>query len=95
MNWTPESLAALDKRIINGHPAVEIELDPGPPEPHWRPWGLKWKTAKPERQIVYLCANCERLGNVLFLTEDRWICTSCKNEGNARPTFVPVINRKG
>lgn len=90
MNWTPEGLEALGKRLINGHPTME--LDPGDQEAelHWRPWGISRRTPKSKPITIYLCANCERVRSVMFLTEDRWLCTSCKNEGDARPAFFPI-----
>lgn len=89
MAWQPDELEALDRSTIAGHP--KLELDPAPTrEAVWRPWGVRWKERTPEPVVVYLCANCERLRTVLFLTKDRWLCTACRNEGDAQPTFVPI-----
>lgn len=40
--------------------------------------------------LLTVCANCERVRTILFLSGDRWFCTSCRNEGDARPTQIPV-----
>jgi translation initiation factor 2 beta subunit (eIF-2beta)/eIF-5 len=46
---------------------------------------------------ITVCAECEKVRTILFLSGDRWFCTSCRNSGDARPTQVPVSNpaRKG
>lgn len=41
-------------------------------------------------EVIYLCAACGSLKQVLFLSTDRWICMACRNEGNEKPTFVPI-----
>lgn len=84
MSWEP--------RVIGGHPALVLEPDDSltTPEPHWRPWGIRWKYPKSEPTVIHLCANCERMRTVLFLSHDRWLCTACRNEGTARPTVVPI-----
>jgi len=40
------------------------------------------------RTVWTVCASCERLRTILFLTGDRWLCVSCKSEGTAAPTLV-------
>ena len=90
MSWTPEGLEALGKRLIKGHPTLDLEPAEQQPVARWRPWGVSWKTPEPEPVTIYLCANCERVRTVMFLTEDRWLCTSCRNEGDARPALVPI-----
>lgn len=42
-----------------------------------------------ERRIT-VCAECEALSSILFLSGDRWYCTRCRNAGDARPTQVPI-----
>lgn len=37
-----------------------------------------------------VCAGCGSLRSVLFLSRDRWYCTACRNEGDARPTVVAL-----
>lgn len=39
---------------------------------------------------ITVCANCERMRTVLFLSRDRWFCTACRAEGDARPTMIPL-----
>lgn len=41
---------------------------------------------------ITVCSGCERLRTILFLSRDRWLCTSCREEGDARPTQVPLSN---
>lgn len=43
---------------------------------------------------ITLCAGCESVKSILFLTGDRWYCTKCRTSGNARPTRVAVPNPK-
>lgn len=84
-----------EPRVIGGHPALLLDPEPGAPEPHWRPWGIKWKHPKSEPVVIYLCANCERMRTVLFLSKDRWLCTACRNEGVERPQLVPIGGSHG
>ena len=79
-----------EPEVIKGHPKIELEPEAQPAEPHWRPWGIKWKEPKPEPVVIYLCACCERVRTVLFLSNDRWLCTACRNEGTERPSFIPI-----
>jgi hypothetical protein len=44
----------------------------------------------PRTVNVTLCANCEKMRTVLFLTGDRWFCMNCKSEGIAKPTSIPL-----
>lgn len=39
---------------------------------------------------VTVCAECERMRTVLWLSRDRWYCTACRNQGDARPTTIPM-----
>lgn len=39
---------------------------------------------------ITVCAECEALRTVLFLSKDRWYCTRCRAEGDARPTVIPL-----
>lgn len=48
------------------------------------------QTVNSAGSLIYLCANCERMRTVLFLSKDRWLCTACRNEGTAQPTYVPI-----
>ena len=82
-------------REIKGHPTIELEPSFPAVEPHWRPWGISWKQPEPQPVVIYVCANCERMRTVLFLSEDRWLCTACRNEGSERPTFIPVTRNGG
>jgi hypothetical protein len=45
----------------------------------------------PALQIT-VCAGCERMRTILFLSRDRWFCTACREEGDARPTQIPLSN---
>jgi hypothetical protein len=49
------------------------------------------RTARAPLKIT-VCATCERVRSVLFLSRDRWFCTACRAEGDARPTQIPVSN---
>lgn len=49
------------------------------------------RTSRPALKIT-VCAECESLKSVLFLSRDRWFCTTCRTEGDARPTQIPVSN---
>jgi hypothetical protein len=39
---------------------------------------------------ITVCAECERLSTILFLSGDRWYCTHCRNTGDVRPTQIPL-----
>jgi hypothetical protein len=39
---------------------------------------------------ITVCANCESVHSVLFLSNDRWYCRNCKATGDARPTVIPL-----
>jgi len=39
---------------------------------------------------ITICAGCERVRRILFLSKDRWMCTGCREEGDARRTMIPV-----
>lgn len=41
---------------------------------------------------ITVCAGCERMRTILFLSGDRWFCTACREEGDARPTQIPITN---
>jgi hypothetical protein len=41
---------------------------------------------------ITVCANCESVRTILFLSGDRWFCTACRESGDARPTQIPVTN---
>lgn len=45
--------------------------------------------------MITVCAECEQMRTVLFLHEDRWFCTNCRNEGAAAPTMVPLTRPRG
>lgn len=62
---------AAEPPVIGGHPTVEAERDA---------LGL------PPLELQ-VCADCgEFLGRVLWLAEDRWICTNCR--GTKKPRRV-------
>lgn len=42
--------------------------------------------------MITVCAGCERIRTILFLSGDRWFCTACREEGDARPTQIPLSN---
>lgn len=63
---------------IGGHPEAELI----PEDPNVR------------NLTITVCANCERIRTVLFLSGDRWFCTSCRAEGDARPTMIPMTRRR-
>ena len=86
MSWEP--------KVIRGHPALILDPEEQAPAPHWRPWGIKWKAEKAEPVVIHVCAECGRLRTILFLSEDRWLCTACRNEGQARPTVIPIGRAK-
>lgn len=39
-----------------------------------------------------VCGECERMRTILFLSKDRWLCTSCRNEGVKNPESVNLTN---
>lgn len=39
---------------------------------------------------ITVCAGCGQLRTVLFLSRDRWYCSACRVEGDARPTMIPI-----
>jgi hypothetical protein len=39
---------------------------------------------------ITVCAECGALRSVLFLSQDRWLCTRCRAQGVATPTVVPL-----
>jgi hypothetical protein len=39
---------------------------------------------------ITVCAECEKLSTILFLSGDRWYCTHCRNAGDSRPTQIPL-----
>ena len=41
---------------------------------------------------IIICAECNAVRSVLYLSKDRWYCTSCRNSGDARPTMIPLSN---
>ena len=41
-------------------------------------------------QLLTVCAECGQVRSILFLTRDRWYCTSCRTEGKAPPRMFPV-----
>lgn len=43
-----------------------------------------------EPVTITVCAGCGQMRTVLFLSRDRWFCTSCRVEGDTRPTVVPL-----
>lgn len=49
------------------------------------------RTGRAPKKIT-LCANCESVKSILFLTGDRWFCTKCRNEGKAQPTQISMFN---
>jgi hypothetical protein len=66
---------------IRGHPAVDAEPNAN-------------TGARPF--LITVCAECEAMRSVLFLSRDRWYCTKCRAEGDARPTMIPMSKpRKG
>lgn len=41
---------------------------------------------------ITVCATCEKVSSILFLSQDRWFCTNCREEGDTRPTQIAVSN---
>jgi ribosomal protein S27AE len=41
-------------------------------------------------QMLTVCAHCGNVRTILFLTEDRWYCSSCRMTGIAPPRLYPV-----
>ena len=40
--------------------------------------------------LITACAECGRLRTILFLTKDRWFCTTCRTQGVTAPNLYPV-----
>ncbi len=59
---------------IQGHPSIVAYRD------HLRMQPLR----------ITVCGSCEKLRTILFFSKDRWLCTSCREEGEARPTMIPL-----
>lgn len=74
MSWEPP--------VFDGHPMAEIEVGGGAPQPRWRPWGIRWRKPKTEIVFIHVCADCERIRSVLFYSEDRWLCQTCRDKPN-------------
>jgi hypothetical protein len=64
--------------IIGGHPSILAHRD----ELGLAPMRLS------------MCAGCERVKTIMFLSRDRWLCTHCRAEGDARPTQIPLRRPK-
>jgi hypothetical protein len=64
----------VDATLIKGHPTIEAHRD----ELRLAPLRLT------------MCAGCERVRTIMFLSRDRWLCTGCRMEGDARPTQIPL-----
>lgn len=61
--------------LIGGHPHVEAERDA---------LGLP-------PIILLVCADCgEFLGKMLVLSEDRWLCTTCKSKSKPRRVVLSL-----
>lgn len=44
---------------------------------------------------ITVCAGCGEMRTVLWLSQDRWFCTKCRAEGDARPKMIPIAYSKG
>jgi hypothetical protein len=44
---------------------------------------------------ISVCSDCGSIRTILYLSKDRWLCTACRSEGDARPTQVPVSRPRG
>lgn len=40
--------------------------------------------------VLTVCAGCGHMRSVLWLSGDRWFCSNCRAEGDARPTMIPI-----
>jgi hypothetical protein len=40
--------------------------------------------------LITVCAACGKLRTVLFLSRDRWFCTTCRAEGVSAPNLYPI-----
>lgn len=40
--------------------------------------------------VITVCANCGEMRSVLWLTQDRWFCRSCRAEGVNVPNMYPI-----
>lgn len=40
--------------------------------------------------LITVCAACGELRTILFLCNDRWMCTKCRAEGAAPPNLYPI-----
>ena len=43
-----------------------------------------------EPVVITVCCICGEMRSVLWLTEDRWYCRSCKHVGDNRPHMFPL-----
>jgi len=41
-------------------------------------------------EMITVCAECGQARTILFLTRDRWYCSSCRASGAAPPKLYPV-----
>lgn len=40
--------------------------------------------------MITVCAECGEMRTILFLSRDRWYCSKCRIQGDARPQMFPV-----
>lgn len=84
-----------EPKVIDGHPEIILPGDPYLEEQRLRTLRhpIRGKTAlvlrdEPREIRITVCAECERVRTILFLSNDRWLCTGCRNAGTATP--IPV-----
>lgn len=56
---------------------------------------LEAVTEEGRKMRITVCSDCGAIRSILYLSKDRWLCTSCRSEGDARPTQVPVSRPGG
>jgi ribosomal protein L37AE/L43A len=40
--------------------------------------------------MLTVCAECQQVRTILFLSSDRWYCSQCRAEGDAKPKLYPI-----
>ena len=45
-----------------------------------------------KKMNITLCSECGSVRSVLYLSTDRWFCTTCRSTGDARPTQIAFSN---
>jgi ribosomal protein S27AE len=70
--------------------AANPAYQPHPHEIGGHPVVELYLAAEQEPTLITVCAECGQLRTILFLSQDRWMCTRCRAEGATRPNLYPI-----